>query len=257
MEHLNHSIQTMTARIAEILEGCVPSVYLYGSVVLDDFRPGWSDIDILVLTGERISEGQAAGLVNLRQTMLEAEPENPFYRSFEGGMLSMEGFLRKTPDTVVYWGTSGQRVTDRYEFNAFCMAELLESGVLLYGKDVREKLEMPSYSDLKANVQAHYETIRQYGGTTGRSLYSYGWLLDISRCLYTLKTGKIISKTAAAEWALKEKLCPVAAELERALEVRRKPRIYVCKDEVLAYAESLGPAVQRYADVLEEALCTK
>lgn len=50
---------------------------------------------------------------------------------------------------------------------------------------------------LKSNVQRHYEVIRRYVQKTDRSLYSYGWLLDISRCIYTLRTGRIIPKTAA------------------------------------------------------------
>ena len=43
------SIAGMTKEIVAILDGNVHSVWLYGSVVEDDFRLGWSDIDILVV----------------------------------------------------------------------------------------------------------------------------------------------------------------------------------------------------------------
>lgn len=33
------AIQTMTSRIAAILSACSPSIYLYGSCTLGDFRP--------------------------------------------------------------------------------------------------------------------------------------------------------------------------------------------------------------------------
>ena len=254
MKGCERSIQVMTDRIVAVLEGCGPTIYLYGSLVLNDFKPGWSDIDILVLTRRSISREQAEQLVGLRQTMLTEEPQNPHYRSFEGGMLSLNGFLHDRPDTVVYWGSSGQRITERYQLNSFCMAELLEYGVLLFGEDVRGLLTPPSYEELRADVRSHYEAIRQHGGTTGRSLYSFGWLLDISRCLYTLRTGKIIAKTAAAEWALKEGLCPAPEALERALEVRREPLLYKEDKSVFDYAETLDSTIQRYADVLEEAL---
>ena len=254
MERLNQSIQAMAARIAEILEPCTPSIYLYGSVVLEDFRPGWSDVDILVLTQRPIRRDQAEELVKLRQTMLAEEPENPHYRSGEGGMLSLDGFLRGAPDTVVYWGTSGERLTDRYSLDVFSRAELLESGVLLCGSDLRGHLQTPAREELRAGVRAHYEAIRRYGGAGERSLYSYGWLLDISRCLYTLRTGAIIAKTAGAQWALNEGLCPVPEELELALKVRKEPRLFREDPTVRDRAGALGPAVQRYADVLEEAL---
>lgn len=248
---MKSSIDKMVRHISDILGSCVPTIYLYGSVALDDFKLGWSDIDILVLTQEPISENQANALVHLRQTMLDEEPENLYYRSFEGGMLSINAFLSGEPDRVVYWGTSGERITTRYVFDSFSMSELLDSGILLYGEDVRVRFTRPTYSDLKEDVRRHYETIRQYAGETGRELYSYGWLLDISRCIYTLRTGKIIAKTAAGEWALQEKICPCVDALTKALEVRKEPVKYRNDDGFLDYAETMGASIQRYADVLE------
>lgn len=250
MTDMESSIKIMTGRIADILSACSPSIYLYGSCTMDDFKPGWSDIDILVLTRTQVPDGQATQLVSLRQSMLEEEPDNPYYRSFEGGMLTLDAFAGHTADRVVYWGTSGQRVTDTYAIGALCMTELLDSGILLYGRDVRDALSRPSYPDMKENVRSHYEGIRKYGGQTGRSLYSFGWLLDISRGLYTLRTGKIIAKTAAGEWALREGLCPDAEALEKALLVRREPALYKCDEAILDYAGKLGDSIQRYADVL-------
>ena len=107
MNGLRAATERMCGCIAEILADCAPSIYLYGSVVLDDFRPGWSDIDMLVLTREEISESQAERLVGLRQELLAQEPDNGYYRAFEGGMRSLAAFVSGTEDRVVYWGTSG------------------------------------------------------------------------------------------------------------------------------------------------------
>ena len=251
---LQKSVQAVTDMIAAILAENAPSVYLYGSVALDDFQYGWSDIDLLVLTEKQISPEKAERLVHLRQELTGREPENPYYRLFEGGMLSLSAFLTDTPDTVVYWGTSGERITDRYVFDSFCKLELLDHGVLLYGKDVRGQMRRPSYEDLQTDVRRHYETIREHGGKTGNSLYSFGWLLDISRCIYTLRTGKPVSKTKAGEWALENGLCPDAAALETALRVRKEPRIFKEEETLQAYAAAIGPAVLKYADVLEREL---
>lgn len=251
---MKSSIDKMVHRIAEMLRTCTPSIYLYGSVALDDFKLGWSDIDILVLTQEPISEDQANQLVHLRQTMLAEDPDNPYYRSFEGGMITINAFLSGEADRVVYWGTSGERIATRYVFDSFSMSELLDSGILLYGEDIRDRFTRPTYRDLKEDVRRHYETIRQYAGETGREIYSYGWLLDISRCIYTLRTGKIIAKTAAGEWALKEGICPCADALARAVEVRKEPMKNRNDVRSLDYAETLWEAIQSYADVLEKEL---
>lgn len=248
------AINKMVHEIHSILSDCELSMYLYGSSVLDDFRLGWSDIDILVLTDRQISEEQAQKLVKLRQAMLEREPGNLYYRSFEGGMLTLDAFISKTPDRVVYWGTSGERITDTYTFDSFSMVELIESSTLLYGRDVRSQLKAPGFNDLYADVKHHYETIRKYAQNTGRDLYSFGWLLDIARCLYTLRTGKIIAKTAAADWAIENNLCPVPEALKIAVEVRRAPLEYKNDKQIFDYAETLGEPIQRFADVLENEL---
>ena len=253
---LNVAIKNMTTQIADILSLNDPSVYIYGSYVLDDFQYGWSDIDIIVLTEKPISEQQADELVCLRQSITAAELGNPFYRCFEGGMLTRNAFIHKVPDRVVYWGTSGQRITDSYHIDACCMKELFDYGRLLYGKDIRGQLTPPSFENIKANIQFHYETIRKYAGSTGRSIYSFGWLLDIARCIYTLRIGKIISKTAAGEWALQNRLFHDTAALETALEVRKNPQKYLEDAELQDLSEKLGNVIQQYADVLEKELKT-
>lgn len=248
------AINTMVREISGILSDCEPSIYMYGSSVLNDFRLGWSDLDILVLTSKQITEEQAKSLVGLRQAMLVDEPDNPYYRSFEGGMLTLDAFLSKKTDRVVYWGTSGEQITDKYAFDSFGMAELIESSVLLYGKDVRKELKYPTFHELYADVKRHYEIIRKYAHTTGRSFYSFGWMLDIARCIYTLRTGKIIAKTDAAEWALENNLCPDSDALRYALKVRRKPLEYKDDKQTFDYAETLAEPIQRFENVLVKEL---
>lgn len=251
---MERTIQKMSAAVGEILSDCRPSVYLYGSCVLNDFRLGWSDIDILVLTQKQITQAQAEILVNLRQTMQAGEPDNPYFGLFEGGMLTLSAFCSKGTDRVVYWGTSGQRVTDAYAFDSFCMAELMEKGRLLYGKDIRGLLKAPDYKELCRDILNHYEVIRRYAGSAGKNFRSFGWLFDIARSLYTLQTGKISSKTDAAQWTLERGLCPVPNALEKALEVRRDPLKYQKDSRILSFVQTLGPDIQRFNDVLGQEL---
>lgn len=250
---IQHAMFVMTGEILRTLDACHPSIYLYGSLTLDDFQPGWSDIDILCLTREPLSVRQAEDLVNLRQRLQEREPDNPFYRSFEGGMLTLDAFLSHKPDRVVYWGTSGQRITQHHTFDCFSMVELLEHGILLWGEDIRHQLTKPSYEALRQGIQGHYECVRKYAAGT-RSFYTFGWFLDIARCIYTLRTGQIISKTAAGKWALEQQLCPTPEALTKALTVRRNPLCYQNDPAIWDYAETLGADIQKFADVLKEEL---
>ena len=78
-------------------------------------------------------------------------------------------------------------------------------------------------------------------------------MLDIARCINTLRTGKIIAKTNAAEWALENNLCPDSDALRYALKVRRNPSEYKDDIQTFDYAETLAEPIQRFADVLEKA----
>ena len=69
--------------------------------------------------------------------------------------------------------------------------------VVYNGEDVRDRLAKHAFNDLKIAAARHLDTIRNYAHLSGRSIYSFGWMPDISRCIYTLRTGGIISKTTA------------------------------------------------------------
>ena len=250
-EDLRSAVHIMTSEISGILKESNPSVYLYGSVVLNDFKKGWSDIDLLVLTQKPISIGQAEKLVNLRQVLVEREGRNSLFRSFEGGMISLDALLQGKKETAVYWGTSGQRIKEGYSLDSFAKYQIKNDSILVYGKDVRNRIETPANVELYADVKRHYEAIRQYCVKTDRSIYSYGWFLDIARCIYTMRTGRIIAKTKAGEWALEQGLCPNRQALERALAIRKNPALYLDDQSVQDDAEHQGEDVQRFADVLE------
>ena len=250
---MKNAVSMMANEIVRIMAGDVYGIWLYGSAVMDDFRPGWSDIDFVALTNGPVSEDQAEQLVTLRQTMLEKEPGNPYYRSFEGVIANLDEYRGKTFRRLVYWGTSGQRVTDRYEPDTFSAFELAKYGKPVYGGNPWI-LPAPGREELIRAVRAHYESIRKYAVQTNESLYSCGWLLDIARCIYTLRSGDVISKTRAGAWALEEHLFPEEEPLRKTLEIRRDPQAFKDREDVRQWLKSLGSAVQRYADILEHEL---
>jgi len=236
---LNEAIKTMTDKIVSVLADNKPTIYLFGSVALGDFKLGWSDIDIAVLTEHEITEQQADTLVGLRQTMLERYPGNPYFRLFEGGMLSANAFLNGKNERTVYWGTSGQRITDNWQMGSFGMAELLDGGILVCGDDVRHKMTCPTVAQMRDDIAHHVQAVRKNGD-------SVGWLLDIARGIYTLRTGKVIAKTTAGEWALENGLCPDPDAMQKAIQIRKDPAKYSTDDKRIEAA-----VVGRFTDVID------
>ena len=154
-------------------------------------------------------------------------------------------------ERVVYWGTSGQRITDSYSFDVFSTMQLKDYGILIYGNEIRDRIQYPTYDEMLQAVRNHYETIREYGVKPGRSLYSAGWMLDIARCLYTLAERKIISKTKAGYWAIEKGLVPDAEVMKKVINIRENPLKHKDDIEVQDWLKMLGPSIQEFAEVLE------
>lgn len=251
---MNSAIDNMVKELQSVLGDSIACIYLFGSVAMGDFKLGWSDIDIICLTKRMLSDDEAEELVNLRQKLLECDKTNRYYRSFEGIITSVDEFINNAYTKAVYWGTSGQRITDSYSFDECSLFELIKYGRLVLGEDIRDKMVLPTYEELKNNVMRHYRAIREYAALTNESLYSCGWLLDIARCIYTLRFGDVISKTKAGEWALEENICPDREQMIKTLKVRNEPLKYKDRDDTKRWLASLGPTVQEFADVLETEL---
>ncbi len=237
------SLRKFADEAEKILPGC--TVYLTGSAAMGDYREGWSDIDLLILAEEDLSSDQAYALLNLRQEMQQTDPENPYYSRIEGGAVSIDGYLTGAICYAVYWGTSGQRVKDGYTPDVFARSAM-DRWILLRGKDLRDRMEKPSPEMLYNAVKKHADTIREHGISTQNPMYRCGWMLDMARCLYTLKTGRVISKTGAGETALRLGWCPDEDALKDALDVRRDP--------LSVHRHIPDSAILRFLDVLEKEL---
>lgn len=246
-------VNRFTESVHNILGEKLQSVYLYGSVTLQDYKDGWSDIDLICFASEMLEPTEADKLLMLRQSLVDSE-KNPLFRKIEGAVVSLDELLKNQYSCVVYWGTSGQRITDSYTFDIFSLFEMKKYGELVFGEDIRDRFPLPSYSELAEGVKEHYDTIRKYARETDERLYSCGWLLDIARCIYTLRYGDIVGKTYAGEWVLRENICPCTDEMKKTLEVRNNPSDYVDREETKEWLCSLGSCVQLFADVLETEL---
>lgn len=252
-DETTEAVSKMVGEIVAALDGRVFGIWLYGSVVLKDFRLGWSDIDFVALTDCEITEDQAERLLMLRQGLSERENGNPYYRSFEGIIANLEEYRTRTFRRLVYWGTSGQRITDTFEHDAFSKYELAVCGQSVYGGR-KWPFPKPERAELVQAVRSHYETIRKYAVRTDSNLYACGWLLDIARCIHTLRYGDVISKTEAGLWAVEENIFRDDKPLRRTIEIRKNPLLYKEEPETKQWLAGLGPVVQEYADVLEKEL---
>lgn len=250
---MENTLSVFIHRLEQILMGRLLSVHLYGSCVMDDFQPGWSDIDLLCFTDRPITPEQSEKLLMLRQTLV-TETGMPLFRAIEGAVVCSDEFEHNTFSRLVYWGTGGQKITNQYVLDPFSSYSLLHYGKCIYGRDMKHLIPSVDFSQMLSAIHQHLLTIRQYAQETNDSLYSCGWLLDIARCLYTLRHQTLISKTNAGKWALAQRLCPEPFQMEQTLAVRQNPSEALKKPEIHSWLKALGPSIQKFADILEKEL---
>lgn len=241
-------------KIRELLSGLSPTIYLHGSLAGSDFKPGWSDVDLLCVTEKTIPEDIAQTLVHLRNSMRMDYSEGENFRIYEGVFLSKEGFLYGKRDCVVLWGDLSDRITSLYVADVFMILDLLDNGILICGEDIRPSIERPSHRRIATAIKRQLSGIRSGAEGEDLTIAKAGLMLDIARSIYTLENDRVISKTDAGEWALKKGIAPEPQVMEKVLEIRAHPDVYKEDSVVIEWANRLGDSINAFADVLEKRL---
>jgi hypothetical protein len=209
VDDVNRVLFGFLARIQEILGGQFVGMYLYGSLALGDFDPGTSDIDFIVVTKTEISDDLYAALEEMhvqfntggsawagrieaayipRQALFHTEPTTEKYPQVEKGTK-----LFKAP-LEIGW--------------CFQLYTLRERRVVVAGPNPRTITRTVGLDDMRRAVdtitgrwleQAHNDP-EWLKWVHLKEAQSFA-VLTLCRMLYSLETGDVTSKPAAARWA--------------------------------------------------------
>ncbi|MBO0803406.1 MAG: nucleotidyltransferase domain-containing protein [Nocardiopsaceae bacterium] len=209
-------VERVVARYLELADEAVPGLveglYLVGSVALDDFRPGVSDVDFIAVSPAPPDEESARALAAVH-ARLRAEPGLPafegIYATFaelrrspaeSGGGLRMHG--RKL--------SPGPRGRSPVEWTT-----LARHGVTVRGPAAGDLNVHTDRGELTAWTLDNLDRYWSRWVARGRGLANWtalaaltdwgvAWgVLGVSRLHYTTVTGQITSKTGAGQHALR------------------------------------------------------
>ena len=206
---VNAVVRELLTSLQAILGAKLRGMYLLGSLALGDFHPQASDLDLIIVTVGALSDETVASLRELHRrfdhsasawaTRLDAIyiPQEVVQEAFPTAarypILEWPGLLALEP---LEDGWSIQRYT------------LREYGIVVSGPDPRSLLDPVNPDDLR---QASAAVVERWRDQAHRDRKWIAWLrapanltfvvLTLSRLLYTLETGSVTSKPAAARWA--------------------------------------------------------
>ncbi len=202
------ALATVLAGAREVLGARFVGLYLDGSLATGDFARERSDIDFLVVTSEVLSDEVVAALADMHER-LSATGAWPFAEHLEGSYIPLAAMRRYDPDDARHpLLPIGARLRiEPHDVDGVITRWILrEHGVVIAGPEPRSFIDPVGAAELRGAVVALLR------GFWARQLVADDFLrpreyqcfavLTMCRALHALERGEMVSKPAAARWAL-------------------------------------------------------
>jgi predicted nucleotidyltransferase len=205
---VNSMLQEFVEEIQSILRKRSVGLYLYGSLAIGDFDPETSDIDFLVLTRDEIPDDEFDAL---REMHTRFNKSGSTWRNrIEAAYIPLKALKEPTSPSVLY--PQIERGTDLIRSPleigwAFQRHTLWEYGVTVSGPSIRSLIDPVEREEMRRSAAAII------GGWQEQSRHDPSWVewahqrgsqaflvLTLCRIRYSLETGHVASKPAAARW---------------------------------------------------------
>jgi Domain of unknown function (DUF4111)/Nucleotidyltransferase domain len=217
----------LLAGVQAILEGRLLGMYLYGSLALGAFDPDSSDVDFLAVTDGDLLADVLAALVALHARIFAHDLL--WAKELEGSYVPRAALRRFERAGALHphidRGEAELSVRQHEVDSVFQRYVLREHGVTLLGPPPAVWMDPITADDLR---RATCELVRIWWAPmadTPERLYFPGYqayaVLTMCRMLYTLACGEVVSKPAAARWAIATQDARWVLLIERALAWRR------------------------------------
>ena len=224
---VNAVLAELLASVEAILGERLLGMYLYGSLALGDFNPDGSDVDFLAVSDSDLPPDTLAALVALHARIFAVD--SLWAKELEGSYVPGAALRRFERAGALHphidRGESELSVRQHEVDSVFQRYVLREHGVALVGPPPSVWLDPVTSDDLRG---ATVELMRIWWAPMANDperLYFAGYqayaVLTMCRTLYTLAHGDVVSKPAAARWAIATQDPRWAPLIERALAWRR------------------------------------
>jgi len=205
--YVNDAVQMLLTNVRAVLDEYFLGLYLHGSLTGDDFDPGHSDIDFLVVTTRELPKKLIPDIEAMHMRIRDSGLE--WAKKLEGTYLSKKAlFCYKPSKRQIPYLNEGKFFLTQQSFDWIINRHILrENGIVVAGPPIRPLIAPISSHEIpQVVIQGLLEN------WTPR-LDERAWLippghqpfivLTCCRALYTLKHDTIASKPVSARWALK------------------------------------------------------
>ena len=202
-------LHSLLAGIQQEISGNLVGVYLRGSLAYGGFRPATSDLDVLVVTKQLVSNAEFQRLVELHKRI--GHLNNPYAQRIEIAYIDQEGIreyragqryptLEQGEGECLKWSEHKDNwILERWSVRKY--------GKVLYGPEPKGLINPISSEAIK---QAVYRRLKDWV-QWAQDESDPDWQLPLShkayvvetmcRVLYALEKGEVTTKSQAMDWA--------------------------------------------------------
>jgi hypothetical protein len=206
---VNVALHELLMRLHTILSAQLRGMYLVGSLALGDFHPQRSDLDLIIVTVGMLAEEQFAGLQDLHRRFDQSA--SPWANRLDVIYIPQDALQESWPTggryPILEWDLGGLALEPLESGWPIQRYTLREYGVVVSGPDPSSLLEPVHPDDLRRASATIVKRWRDQAQTDSEWM---DWVsepanltfvvLTLCRLLYTLETGSVASKPAAARW---------------------------------------------------------
>jgi len=239
--------------VKDVLGETLVAVYLFGSATMGGLRPQ-SDVDLLVVVNQPLSEAKRSELVSRLMTVSGAIGNANFVRPIELTVLYLADVVPWTypPKSELVYGEWLREEFERYRVPkpepdpdlAIVMTQARQSSIVLFGPEAQQLLDPIPGEHLERALED--SLTRLLDGLEGDER---NVLLTLARMWRTAATGDLVPKDVAASWAI--------ARLPEAY----RPLLELARDAYLGDVadswEGKRPAVRALAGSMSRAIAVR
>lgn len=235
---VNEILNVLFSSVKEILGDQFVGMYLYGSLANGDFDEH-SDIDVLIVTNGELSESTFSALQELHKRINKMD--SPWATQIETSYIPRTALRRFDPANKLHphmdRGENEVLHMMSHETDWIVQRHLSrERGIVIEGPDLKSLIDPVSPDDLRQAVVSVLPLWTQPILADPSLIHKRGYqsycVLTLCRMLYTLKHGEILSKAAAAKWALENLEQNWKPLIERALVGRQNPDLQAEPEDI-------------------------
>lgn len=225
---VNEFLEMLLANVRESLGDRITGIYLHGSLANGGFDEH-SDIDVIVMTRGSLPDDRFEALRDMHQRI--ARLDSPWALQLEVAYIPQDLLCQAAPPVTQYPhldrgpGEVLHKMVPDLDWN-ITRHVLRERGIILTGPDPKTFLEPVPAEELRLAVRrgipVWFTPILNDPSEISKRGDQAFFVLTTCRMLYTLEHGEILSKPAAAEWALGSLDTTWKPVIERALSNRRQ-----------------------------------